>query len=666
MPGTEHLDRPTEPAAADRLDSWKEIASYLRRDVRTVQRWERREGLPVHRLPHDRLGSVYAFKSELDAWHDRGRKPPTVPSSLSRRMTAVAAVLLIGALGAVLWLARFAMRGDSPAITHVTQLTSTRVLELFPSMSPDGRRFVYASAGRGATDVMLRAVEAEAAVNLTADSPVDDTQPAFSPDSASIAFRSDRDGGGIFVMDIADRHVRRVSTRGYNPAWSPDGRFIAYATASFTYEPDSRSAESELWIADAVTGKERRLYAGDAMQPSWSPGGRRIAVWGLPPTGSQRDIWTIDVATGSAAPVTSDAAMDWNPVWSADGRHLYFLSDRDGSSHWNLHRVRIDETTGHVLGRVESVTLPAARVVNVALAPRGMVMWSAFVDEENIQRVAFDAVSRTVTGTPTDVTSNARRFAQPDVSADGEWLVMADADTEALYVSRSDGSERRQLTQQTGRHRAPRWSPDGTRVAFYGDLGDGHYAIWTIARDGSALTRLSPTSVDLTDPVWSRDAQLVAACRGPHWFLLQAGPDALGRPPAELTRPGGGFCPRAWSPDGSTIAGGWSGNDGRFAGFVAYDVATQRYRTIPAIGDVSLTDVRPYVSWLPDGRHLLVPAGSRLVTLEVSTGTTNEVLNIEPDLFTWPVLPRDGRYVYYQRRHIDADVWSGVLSNASR
>src|ERR1700732_57741 len=52
----------------DRLDSWKEIAAYLDRDVTTVQRWEKREGMPVHRHLHDRMGSVYAFRAELDAW----------------------------------------------------------------------------------------------------------------------------------------------------------------------------------------------------------------------------------------------------------------------------------------------------------------------------------------------------------------------------------------------------------------------------------------------------------------------------------------------------------------------------------------------------------------------------------------------------------------------
>src|SRR5260370_27985762 len=50
------------------LDSWKEIAAYLDREVRTVQRWEKKEGLPVHRQIHEKLGTVYAYKSEIDAW----------------------------------------------------------------------------------------------------------------------------------------------------------------------------------------------------------------------------------------------------------------------------------------------------------------------------------------------------------------------------------------------------------------------------------------------------------------------------------------------------------------------------------------------------------------------------------------------------------------------
>jgi len=66
--GSSASEQTSETAATDRLDSWKDVAAYLKRDVSTVQRWERREGLPIHRQQHDKLGSVYAFRREIDAW----------------------------------------------------------------------------------------------------------------------------------------------------------------------------------------------------------------------------------------------------------------------------------------------------------------------------------------------------------------------------------------------------------------------------------------------------------------------------------------------------------------------------------------------------------------------------------------------------------------------
>src|SRR5271155_2271483 len=63
-PDSPTSDQPSEP----RLDSWKEIAVYLGRDVTTAQRWEKREGMPVHRHVHDKRGSVYALAAELDVW----------------------------------------------------------------------------------------------------------------------------------------------------------------------------------------------------------------------------------------------------------------------------------------------------------------------------------------------------------------------------------------------------------------------------------------------------------------------------------------------------------------------------------------------------------------------------------------------------------------------
>ena len=67
MAGDE-LDSADRSGVLERLDSWKEIAAYLKRDVTTVRRWEKREGLPVHRHLHERRDSVYAYKNEIDTW----------------------------------------------------------------------------------------------------------------------------------------------------------------------------------------------------------------------------------------------------------------------------------------------------------------------------------------------------------------------------------------------------------------------------------------------------------------------------------------------------------------------------------------------------------------------------------------------------------------------
>src|SRR5580693_4494568 len=77
-----------------RLDSWKEIAGYLRRGARTVQRWEREAGLPVHRLQHDKLGSVYAYKAELDAWFER-RGPELAAAESAPVVDAIPSVAVL-------------------------------------------------------------------------------------------------------------------------------------------------------------------------------------------------------------------------------------------------------------------------------------------------------------------------------------------------------------------------------------------------------------------------------------------------------------------------------------------------------------------------------------------------------------------------------------------
>src|SRR5947209_11180396 len=72
-PGPHNREEPSEPHVSDRLDSWKEVAAYLKRDERTVRRWEEREGLPIHRHQHKSRAAIFAYKSELDAWWNNGQ-----------------------------------------------------------------------------------------------------------------------------------------------------------------------------------------------------------------------------------------------------------------------------------------------------------------------------------------------------------------------------------------------------------------------------------------------------------------------------------------------------------------------------------------------------------------------------------------------------------------
>src|SRR5258706_4737402 len=103
-------------AQGRRLESWKEIAAYLGRDVTTVRRWEKREGLPVRRLHHSRLGSVYAYAAELDAWRDKRvltaetdatdvrQVSAVVRSGAHARKVAALAALALALVAGLIWL----------------------------------------------------------------------------------------------------------------------------------------------------------------------------------------------------------------------------------------------------------------------------------------------------------------------------------------------------------------------------------------------------------------------------------------------------------------------------------------------------------------------------------------------------------------------------------
>ena len=152
---------------------------------------------------------------------------------------------------------------------------------------------------------LLQSVGGQGVINLTKDSPADDSQPAFSPDGERIAFVSAREGGGLFTMGRTGESVRRLAEAGFNPKWSPDSKEIVYATEPVLGEPHNRNVRtSELWAVNSETGAKRRIFDSDGV-PSWSPHGHRIAYWRIRIPGrglGQRDIWTVPATGGEPCP----------------------------------------------------------------------------------------------------------------------------------------------------------------------------------------------------------------------------------------------------------------------------------------------------------------------------------------------------------------------------
>ena len=259
-------------------------------------------------------------------------------------------------------------------------------------------------------------------INLTHGSPADDTQPSFSPDGERIAFRSEREGGGLFVMGATGESVRRLTDRGNHPSWSPDGKELAASTVGFADPESLNSRRGELMIVEVATGKTRLIAeAQDVHQPSWSPHGYRIAYWGRPGEAAQRDLWTVTPSGGASVSVTNDAPTDWNPVWSPDGRALLFSSNRGGSM--NLWRVRVDETSGTVVGQPEQVTTPSpnSRYLSVS-RDSGRLAYAHVTTAVNLFKIGFDPSREATADQPTAITHGTRPTNSPDLSPNGSGL----------------------------------------------------------------------------------------------------------------------------------------------------------------------------------------------------------------------------------------------------
>jgi len=547
-------------------------------------------------------------------------------------------------------------RGGAVAASF-TRLTDQEGSESFPSLSPDGKFLLYVKSANGNADIYLQRVGGGNPLNLTQDSPDDDTQPAFSPDGQQIAFRSEREGGGLFVMGATGESVRRLTEIGYNPAWSPDGGEIAFATEGVE-GPLTRRQASQLWTVNAASGVKRLVARQDAVQPSWSPHGQRIAFWGLPSGSSQRILWTVPAGGGEPLQVARDEHVNWNPVWSPDGKDLYFVSDRSGSM--NVWRVPVDEPSGRTLGEPRPVTSSSQSLGLLSLSRDGrQIVYASDEGKSNLERRALDPAASRVASEAFFVTQGSRTVRSAAVSPDGQWIAFDSSfPQEDLFVVRADGTGLRQLTDDPAKDRLPRWFPDGSRLLFYSDRG-GNYGAWTIRADGSALQLLPHgTSDALYSPIISPDGLRIVASLGFHGTALIDVGQPAGPRIRELPRPGGGgevFSATSWSPDGAFLAGTLDRNGSAVPGVMIYSFASGRYER--------LTDAGFIPSWLHDSRTLLYLQEGRIFLYDLRSKAPR--LLLEPpanSVFTSATVGPDDRTLYAVRATDEGDVWMLTLA----
>ncbi|HEU5163187.1 MAG TPA: protein kinase, partial [Thermoanaerobaculia bacterium] len=557
--------------------------------------------------------------------------------------------LLAGAAAATLW-TRDRGAGDPFANATFTQLTFDAADEREPAISPDGKLFAFVKSVGGQRDIFLQRVGGRSAINLTNEPGFDDSEPSFSPDGSQIAFRSERDGGGIFLMGATGESVRRLTDKGYAPSWSPDGKQLVFAEQRHV-DPTFVYGIANLYVVDVPSGAVRLFHDGiDVLQPRWSPSGKRVAYWS--PTRGTRDILTIASggAKESVVNVTDDRATDWSPAWAPDGRHLYFSSDRGGTM--NLWRVAIDEESGEPSSELEPLRTPARYAGYPSLSADGTrIIYQSDAVKNEIVRVDIDATNERAVVQDAPVFSGSMALRYTAISPDGASIAfMAATPEEDVYVMSADGSDLRQLTDDPARDRGMDWTADGSRILFYSNRS-GAFQAYSIKPDGSGLTQLTAQAGGVNFPRLSADGRhlaFVPDMKGSA-AIAPIGPDGkAGREVPLPDPPRGRFLPRAWSPDGRLLLGAPYGTPGLFL----YDATTRAMQDLGIPARLG--------GFIDASRVVFVDTSGRIGIVDLRDRATRYIGALPKDPSRseeWSFMSTNGRTILAIRSQRQSDIW---------
>ena len=541
--------------------------------------------------PADRWQSADELRARLASTGIPSGAPPE-PRERRRapRSLAPAAAALVG--GALLAVAIGRGRGTAapPALVlgRASQLTSEPGLEVQPVISPDGRHVAYATGHSLQMRIAVRPASGGRAVRLTTDAAANEWLPRWSPDGARVLFLAH---GGVFSAPAHGGAPRqevasRPGTIVTSATWSPDGREIAYV-------------RGDSLLARAVGSGSVRLIAtgADLHSCRWAPDGARLAcvsgnsfhvtvgtIFGLGPMFGNRGpsaIVVVPAAGGRAVSVTDSGSLHQSPVWSRDGRTLFYVSNRQGPGDVYTLDVAARAAVARVPVRV--TTGMGAQSIDLS-ADGARIVYAAYASTANVWAMPIrTGAAPTPLEAAVPVTSTNQTVEGVRVSPDGRWLVY-DSDLRGnsdVYRMPAGGGEPERLTGGAGDEFRGALSPDGRELVYHA-FQAGARQLFLLSLDGGAVRQLTRDSGQRSMANWSPDGRALTLFDMSAARVLVMRRNHRGRwgPPRFV---GGTGVRPEWSPDGRTIAF-VSPRDGRI-GVVPADSGAQRDLYVPGPGD---------------------------------------------------------------------------------